>query len=43
MPRVTLHFEDSLHQAPRLNAADTKQSVSDLVNDDLNAILLEDL
>tara|TARA_B100002019_G_C21103245_1_gene514604 strand:- start:484 stop:615 length:132 start_codon:yes stop_codon:yes gene_type:complete len=43
MPRVALHFEDSLHQAPRLKAADTKQSASVLVNDDLNVILLEDL
>jgi Arc/MetJ-type ribon-helix-helix transcriptional regulator len=43
MPRVTVRLEDSLHQAIRLKAADTKQSMSDLVNDALEASLLEDL
>lgn len=43
MPRVTVHLEDSLHQAIRLKAADTKQSMSELVNDALEASLHEDL
>ena len=43
MPRVTLHLEDFLFQAIRLKAADTKQSMSDLVNDALEASLQEDL
>jgi len=43
MPRVTLHLEDSLLQAIRLKAVDTKQSMSDLVNDALEASLHEDL
>jgi Arc/MetJ-type ribon-helix-helix transcriptional regulator len=43
MPRVTVRLEDSLHQAIRLKAADTKQSMSDLVNDALEASLHEDL
>ena len=43
MPKVTLHLEDSLHQALRLKAAETKHSMSDLVNDALKASLQEDL
>jgi metal-responsive CopG/Arc/MetJ family transcriptional regulator len=42
MPRVTVHLEDSLHQAIRLKAAETKQSMSELVNDALKASLQED-
>ncbi len=43
MPRVTLRIEDSLIQALRLKAAETKQSMSELVNDALEASLQEDL
>ena len=43
MPRVTVHLKDSLHQAIRLKAVDTKQSMSDLVNDAFEASLQEDL
>ena len=43
MPRVTVHLEDSLHQGIRLKAADTKQSMSELVNNALKASLHEDL
>ena len=41
MPRVTVHLEDSLHQAIRLKAADTKQSMSELVNDSLEVYVEE--
>ena len=43
MPKVTLNIEDSLLQAIRLKAVDTKQSMSDLVNDALEASFQEDL
>ena len=43
MPRVTVHLEDSLLQALRRKAVETKQSMSDLVNDALEASLHEDL
>ena len=43
MPKVTLHLEDSLLHALRRKAVDTKQSMSDLVNDALEASLHEDL
>lgn len=43
MPLVTLHLEDLLFHALRRKAADTKQSMSDLVNDALEASLHEDL
>jgi hypothetical protein len=43
MPNVTLNIEDSLYQALRLKAVDTKQSMTDLVNDALKVSLQEDL
>ena len=43
MPKVTLNIEDSLLHALRLKAVDTKQSMSELVNDALEASLHEDL
>jgi metal-responsive CopG/Arc/MetJ family transcriptional regulator len=43
MPKVTLNIEDSLLNALRRKAVDTKQSMSDLVNDALKASLQEDL
>ena len=43
MPKVTLNIEDSLLHALRRKAVDTKQSMSDLVNDALEASLHEDL
>ena len=43
MTKSTLYLEDSIHQALRLKAAETKQSMSELVNDALKASLLEDL
>jgi hypothetical protein len=43
MIKSTLYLEDSVHQALRLKAAETKQSMSELVNDSLKASLQEDL
>ena len=43
MTKSTLYLEDRLHQALRLKAAETKQSMSELVNDALKVSLLEDL
>jgi hypothetical protein len=43
MTKSTLYLEDSVHQALRLKAAETKQSMSELVNDALKASLQEDL
>ena len=43
MTKSTLYLEDSIHQALRLKAAETKQSMSELVNDALKACLQEDL
>ncbi len=43
MSKATLYLDDSLHQALRVKAAETRQSMSDLVNDALKASLTEDL
>jgi len=43
MTKSTLYLEDSIHQALRLKAAETKQSMSELVNEALNASLQDDL
>jgi plasmid stability protein len=43
MSRATLYIEETIHKALRLKAAETRQSMSDLVNDALKASLLEDL
>ena len=36
-------MDDNVHQALRLKSAETRQSMSELVNDALEALLLEDL
>jgi hypothetical protein len=41
MRKVTLKVEDSLHQALRQKAVDTKQSMSELVNDFLEVYFEE--
>lgn len=43
MSKATLYLDDSIHQALRLKAAETRQSMSDLVNDALSVLLSEDL
>ena len=43
MSKATLYLNDSIHQALRLKAAETRQSMSDLVNDALSVLLSEDL
>ena len=40
--RATVYFDESLHKALRLKAAETDQSISDLVNTAVRTILLED-
>ena len=43
MPRITLNLEDTILQALKLKSSETKQSMSELVNDALKASLQEDL
>ena len=43
MPKITLNLEDTILQALKLKASETKQSMSELVNDALKASLQEDL
>jgi len=43
MSKATLYLDDPVHKALRLKAAETRQSMSELVNDALKASLLEDL
>ena len=43
MSKATLYLEEPVHKALRLKAAETRQSMSDLVNDALKANPLEDL
>ena len=43
MTKSTLYLEDSVHQALRLKAAETKQFMSELVNVALKASLQDDL
>ena len=40
--RATVYFDESLHKALRLKAAETDQSISDLVNSAVRNNLLED-
>ena len=40
--RATVYFEEILHRALRLKAAETDQSVSDLVNEAVKQALAED-
>ena len=43
MPTITLNLEDTILQALKLKSSETKQSMSELVNDVLKASLQEDL
>ncbi|WP_269527167.1 ribbon-helix-helix protein, CopG family [Coraliomargarita parva] len=43
MSKATLYLDDSVHKALRLKAAETRMSMSDLVNDALKEALREDL
>ena len=40
--RATVYFDESLHRALRLKAAETEQSISDLVNTAVRNTLAED-
>jgi plasmid stability protein len=40
--RATVYFDEGLHQALRVKAAETDQSISDLVNTAVRQNLLED-
>ena len=41
--KATLYLDDDLHRALRLKAAETRESMSGLVNDALRGLLAEDL
>ena len=43
MSKATLYLDDSVHQALRVKAAETRQTMSDLVNEAVKALLREDL
>ena len=43
MSKATLYLDDTVHQALRVKAAETRQSMSELVNDALKVSLREDL
>ena len=43
MSKITLNLEDTILQALKLKASETKQSIAELVNDALKASLQEDL
>ena len=43
MSKATLYLDETIHNALRIKAAETRQSMSDLVNDALKAALREDL
>lgn len=43
MSKATLYIDEEIHKALRIKAAETRQSMSELVNDALKASLLEDL
>ena len=43
MPTITLNLEDTILQVLKLKSSETKQSMSELVNDALKASLQEDL
>ena len=40
--KATVYFADGIHKALRLKAAETDQSVSDIVNEAIGAYLAED-
>ncbi len=41
--KATVYLDDDLHQGLRLKAAETRQSMSELVNEAVRAVLSEDL
>jgi hypothetical protein len=41
--RATIYFDEQLHRALRLKAAETDSSISDLVNEAVRQALAEDL
>lgn len=43
MSKATLYLDESVHRALRIRAAETRRSMSDLVNDALKAALRMDL
>lgn len=43
MSKATIYLDEKIHKALRMKAAETRQSMSELVNDALGASLLEDL
>ena len=43
MKRATVYFEEDLHRALKLKAAEASSSVSDLVNEAVKEALAEDL
>ena len=43
MKRATVYFDEDLHKALTIRAAETAASVSSLVNDAVKAVLAEDL
>lgn len=43
MSKATVYLDDDLHQALRLKAAETRESMSELVNEAVRAVLSEDL
>lgn len=43
MKRATIYFDEDLHKALKIRAAETAASVSDLVNDAVKEALAEDL
>ena len=43
MSKATIYLDERVHKALRMKAAETSQSMSELVNDALKESLLEDL
>jgi hypothetical protein len=42
MKRATIYFDENLHRAVRLKAAETDRSISDVVNEAVRQYLAED-
>ena len=43
MSKATVYLTDDLHRALRLKSAETRESMSDLINEALRVLLAEDL
>ena len=43
MHKATVYLDDDLHRALRLKSAETRESLSELVNEALRVLLAEDL